>query len=88
LSRSRAKLEPLAALLASNPDYQILIEAYTDNKGNEVSLQQLTQERRACCQIGSSRLVSIRCGFRRTAWALQTAGAQHHRCRAEKESPR
>jgi outer membrane protein OmpA-like peptidoglycan-associated protein len=40
-----AKLEPLAALLASNPDYQILIEAYTDSKGNEVSLQQLTQER-------------------------------------------
>jgi outer membrane protein OmpA-like peptidoglycan-associated protein len=40
-----AKLEPLAALLASNPDYQILIEAYTDNKGDEVSLQQLTQER-------------------------------------------
>jgi outer membrane protein OmpA-like peptidoglycan-associated protein len=44
-SASAAKLEPLAALLASNPDYQILIEAYTDNKGNEVSLQQLTQER-------------------------------------------
>jgi outer membrane protein OmpA-like peptidoglycan-associated protein len=42
---SSAKLEPLAALLASNPDYQILIEAYTDNKGNEVSLQQLTQDR-------------------------------------------
>ena len=42
---SSAKLEPLAALLASNPDYQILIEAYTDNKGNEVTLQQLTQER-------------------------------------------
>jgi len=42
---STAKLEPLAALLASNPDYQILIEAYTDNKGDEVSLQQLTQER-------------------------------------------
>ena len=40
-----AKLEPLAALLASNPDYQILIEAYTDNRGDEVSLQQLTQER-------------------------------------------
>jgi outer membrane protein OmpA-like peptidoglycan-associated protein len=32
-------------LLASNPDYQILIEAYTDSKGDEVSLQQLTQER-------------------------------------------
>jgi outer membrane protein OmpA-like peptidoglycan-associated protein len=40
-----AKLEPLAALLASNPDYQILIEAYTDSKGDEVTLQQLTQER-------------------------------------------
>jgi outer membrane protein OmpA-like peptidoglycan-associated protein len=38
-------LEPLAALLASNPDYQVLIETYTDNKGDEVSLQQLTQER-------------------------------------------
>ena len=40
-----AKLEPLAALLASNPDYQIVIEAYTDNKGDEVELQQLTQAR-------------------------------------------
>lgn len=40
-----AKLEPLAALLASNPDYQITIEAYTDSSGDEVSLQQLTQER-------------------------------------------
>jgi len=40
-----AKLEPLAALLANNPDYQILIEAYTDNKGDEVTLQQLTQQR-------------------------------------------
>ncbi|MFN2531283.1 MAG: OmpA family protein [Pyrinomonadaceae bacterium] len=44
-SAASAKLEPLAALVASNPDYQILIEAYTDNKGDEVSLQQLTQER-------------------------------------------
>jgi outer membrane protein OmpA-like peptidoglycan-associated protein len=42
---SASRLEPLAALLASNPDYQILIEAYTDNRGDEVSLQQLTQER-------------------------------------------
>lgn len=44
-SSAGAKLEPLAALLANNPDYQILIEAYTDSKGDEVSLQQLTQER-------------------------------------------
>ncbi|MGH9971761.1 MAG: OmpA family protein [Pyrinomonadaceae bacterium] len=45
VSTAAAKLEPLAALLASNPDYQIVIEVYTDNKGDEVSLQQLTQER-------------------------------------------
>lgn len=44
-SAAAAKLEPLAAILASNPDYQILIEAYTDSKGDEVTLQQLTQER-------------------------------------------
>jgi outer membrane protein OmpA-like peptidoglycan-associated protein len=45
ITSAAAKLEPLAALLASNPDYQILIESFTDNKGDEVSLQQLTQER-------------------------------------------
>lgn len=42
---SGAKLEPLAALLANNPDYQILIETYTDSRGNEIALQQLTQDR-------------------------------------------
>jgi outer membrane protein OmpA-like peptidoglycan-associated protein len=45
VSSAAAKLEPLAALIASNPDYQIVIETYTDSKGDEVSLQQLTQER-------------------------------------------
>jgi outer membrane protein OmpA-like peptidoglycan-associated protein len=45
VSAAAAKLEPLAALLASNPDYQIVIETYTDSKGDEVSLQQLTQDR-------------------------------------------
>ena len=40
-----AKLEPLGALLANNPDYQIVIEAYTDNGGDENVLQQLTQDR-------------------------------------------
>jgi outer membrane protein OmpA-like peptidoglycan-associated protein len=45
VSAAAAKLEPLAALLASNPDYQVVIEAYTDGKGDEVTLQQLTQER-------------------------------------------
>jgi outer membrane protein OmpA-like peptidoglycan-associated protein len=45
VSTAAARLEPLAALLASNPDYNIVIEVYTDNKGDEVTLQQLTQER-------------------------------------------
>jgi len=38
-------LEPLAALVASNPDYQIQIEAYSDSKGDEISLQQFTEGR-------------------------------------------
>jgi outer membrane protein OmpA-like peptidoglycan-associated protein len=42
---STAKLEPLAALLANNPDYQIMIESYTDDRGDESMLQQLTQDR-------------------------------------------
>jgi outer membrane protein OmpA-like peptidoglycan-associated protein len=40
-----ARLEPLAALLANNPDYQITIEVYTDNRGEAGALQQLTQDR-------------------------------------------
>ncbi len=55
VTTAAAKLEPLAALLASNPDYQIAIEVFTDNKGDEVSLQQLTQER---ARVLSERLQS------------------------------
>jgi outer membrane protein OmpA-like peptidoglycan-associated protein len=33
------KLEPLAALLASNPDYEIQIAAFSDSKGDEITLQ-------------------------------------------------
>jgi outer membrane protein OmpA-like peptidoglycan-associated protein len=40
-----AKLEPLAAMLANNPDFQIQIEAFSDSKGDEITLQQFTQER-------------------------------------------
>ncbi len=39
------KLEPLAALFANNPDYQLVIETFTDNRGDASVLQQLTQER-------------------------------------------
>ncbi|HUE80750.1 MAG TPA: OmpA family protein [Pyrinomonadaceae bacterium] len=44
-SSGAARLEPLAALLASHPDYQVLIESFTDSRGDEVTLQQLTQQR-------------------------------------------
>jgi outer membrane protein OmpA-like peptidoglycan-associated protein len=40
-----AKLDQIGALLANNPDYQISIESFTDNKGDETALQQLTQDR-------------------------------------------
>lgn len=52
---SVSKLEPLAALLANNPDFQILIESYTDNRGDESTLQSLTQER---AQALADRFVS------------------------------
>jgi outer membrane protein OmpA-like peptidoglycan-associated protein len=50
-----AKIEPLAALLANNPDYQIVIESYTDNRGDGTVLQQLTQDR---ARILAERFVS------------------------------
>ncbi|MCA1558343.1 MAG: OmpA family protein, partial [Acidobacteria bacterium] len=40
-----ARLEPLAALLANNPDYRIVIEAFTDNRGDSSALLQLTADR-------------------------------------------
>jgi outer membrane protein OmpA-like peptidoglycan-associated protein len=40
-----ATLEPLAALLANNPDYQVVIEAYTDSRGDAATLRKLTQDR-------------------------------------------
>jgi len=40
-----ATVEPLAALFANNPDFQIVIEVYSDSRGDEGALRQLTQER-------------------------------------------
>ena len=40
-----ARLDQIGALLANNPDYQISIESFTDNRGDEDALQQLTQDR-------------------------------------------
>ena len=45
VAASAAKLDQLGALLANNPDYQIAIESFTDNRGDEGTLQQLTQDR-------------------------------------------
>jgi hypothetical protein len=86
---SAAKLEPLAALLASNPDYQILIEAYTDNKGNEVSLAAV--DAGTCARAVGSLPVG---GRRSDANSGQRHGrvkpacAEHYGCGSEKESPR
>lgn len=38
-------VDPLAALLANNPEFQIYIEAYADSRGEEGMLQRLTQDR-------------------------------------------
>ena len=40
-----SQMESLAALLASNPDYQIFIESFTDNVGDANALRRLTQDR-------------------------------------------
>src|SRR5260370_26864857 len=49
VAASAAKLDQIGALLANNPDYQISIEAFTDNVGNENTLQQMTQDRARVC---------------------------------------
>jgi len=38
-------VEPLAALLANNPDFRVRIEAYADSRGDEATLMRLTQDR-------------------------------------------
>jgi outer membrane protein OmpA-like peptidoglycan-associated protein len=45
IAAAAAKLDQVGALLANNPDYQISIESFTDNRGDESGLQQLTQDR-------------------------------------------
>ena len=45
VAAAAAKLDQIGALLANNPDYQISIESFTDNRGEEGALQQLTQDR-------------------------------------------
>ncbi len=39
------RLEQISQILADNPDYKIMVEAHTDDKGTPEELQTLTQER-------------------------------------------
>ena len=55
VAASAAKLDQIGALLANNPDYQISIESFTDNRGEEGALQQLTQDR---ARVLSERLAA------------------------------
>ena len=55
VAASAAKLDQIGALLANNPDYQISIESFTDNRGDEGTLQQLTQDR---ARVLSERLAA------------------------------
>lgn len=52
---SAAKLDQIGALLANNPDYQITIESYTDDRGDASTLEQLTQDR---ARVLSERLAA------------------------------
>ncbi len=48
-------VDPLAALIANNPGFQIVIEAFADSRGPEPELQKLTQDR---AEALAGRLVS------------------------------
>ncbi|HEX8150272.1 MAG TPA: OmpA family protein [Pyrinomonadaceae bacterium] len=50
-----ATIDPLAALLANNPDLRVRIEAHVDAKGDAAELQRLTQDR---AEALAGRLVS------------------------------
>jgi outer membrane protein OmpA-like peptidoglycan-associated protein len=52
---SAAKLDQIGALLANNPDYQITIDSFTDNKGDAPALEELTQDR---ARVLSERLAA------------------------------
>ena len=88
VSAAAAKLEPLAALLASNPDYQVVIETYTDGKGDEVYL--------AAAHAGSrARVIGSLSGSRRRGGAAagqwhgsrEPFGEQHDSSRPGPQSP-
>jgi outer membrane protein OmpA-like peptidoglycan-associated protein len=48
-------VDPLAALIANNPGFRIVIQAYADSRGAEPELQKLTQDR---AEALAGRLVS------------------------------
>jgi outer membrane protein OmpA-like peptidoglycan-associated protein len=46
-ANAASTVEPLAALLANNPEFQVFIDAYTDARGDEIALRKLSQDRAA-----------------------------------------
>jgi outer membrane protein OmpA-like peptidoglycan-associated protein len=44
-SNALPKLDNIAAILQNNPDFKVIIESHTDDKGTPTELQTLTQER-------------------------------------------
>ena len=53
---AETKLTSLGEVLANNPDYKIVVEAHTDNKGTPQELEALTQTR---AQSVADKLVSL-----------------------------
>ena len=59
---ANTKVEGLANLLGNNPDYRIIIESHTDNRGAAGDLQVLTQER---AQAIADKMMSVGIGQNR-----------------------
>lgn len=83
-------LEPLAALLANNPDWGITIESHTDNRGTQDALQQLTQERAdrlseqlVAAGIDASRVQATGLGATRPLSSSRTVAARARNRRTE-----
>lgn len=69
-ANGETKLQQLAQLLVSNPDYRMVIESHTDDKGSPDDLMALTQER---ARIIAEKLASF--GIQQSRLQANGAGA-------------
>jgi len=76
VAAAAAKLDQIGALLANNTDYQISIESFTDNRGEEGALQQLTQDRVRFYQRGWPAQAWTLPESRPAAWAPRIPSRQ------------